>query len=112
MARNHYYKGEIMRVWDYAGLLLIAGCATNITPQATAGSKADGTVTLSYEYGMIEQPVVDWSVANKTAKERCKAWHYRNAEAFGGSQNRCLASDAYGSCGRTQVNVTYQCTDK
>jgi hypothetical protein len=89
----------------------LTACATNITPQATGGSKADGTVTLSYEYGVFEKPVVDWSVAGATAKQRCKAWHYKNAEAFGGAQTRCLAADGYGGCTRTQVNVTYQCTD-
>ena len=93
-------------------LLLLSGCATNVTPQATGGSKADGTVTLSYEYGLFEQPVVDWSTAKVQAKERCKAWHYKNAEAFGGAQTHCLAFNGYGNCVRTQVNVTYQCTDK
>jgi len=101
-----------MRAVLLMSLFLISACATNVTPQATGGSKADGTVTVSYEYGMFEQPVVNWTVANSTAKERCKAWHYENAEAFGGSQNRCLAVDGYGNCARTQVNITYQCTDK
>ncbi len=101
-----------MRVWVLVALLLITGCATNITPQATGGSKADGTITVSYEYGVFEQPVVDWTAANRTAKERCKAWHYRNATAFGGTQNQCLAYNGYGSCVRMRVNITYQCTDK
>ena len=75
-------------------------------------NRAIGTVTVTYEYGLFEKPVVDWATANRTAKERCNAWHYKNAEAFGGSQNRCLAVNGYGDCMRTQVNVTYQCTDK
>ncbi len=93
-------------------LFLLAGCATQKIPQATGGSKADGTINLAYEYGLFEEPVVDWGIATNTAIERCKAWGYKNAESFGGSQNNCLAYNGYGNCVRTQVNVTYQCTDK
>lgn len=92
-------------------ILALYSCATNVTPQPIGGSKADGTVTLSFQYGMFETPVVDWVTASGNAVERCKAWGYKNANAFGGSQNICLAHNGYGNCVRTQVNVTYQCMD-
>ena len=90
--------------------LLLVACATNKVLQATGGSKADGTVTLSYQYGGFEQPIVDWQQAQVNAHSRCQAWGYKNAESFGGSTSTCLAYNAYG-CLREQVNVTYQCTD-
>lgn len=90
--------------------LSLASCATPVTPQAIGGSRSDGTVTLAYEYGLFQNPVVDWPTANASAKARCKAWGYRHAEAFGGSQNHCQAFNGYGNCIQMQVNVTYQCT--
>jgi hypothetical protein len=78
--------------------LVLTGCATTKTFQAIGGSKADATVKLAYQYGLFEQPVVDWSFANIIAKQRCAAWGYKNAEMFGGSQNTCLARNGYGNC--------------
>ena len=91
--------------------MLLCGCATNVTPQPIGGSKSDGTVTVSFEYGMFQKPIVNWETANRSAIERCMAWGYNDAEAFSGAQNTCLAYNGYGNCVRTQVNVTYQCTD-
>jgi hypothetical protein len=91
--------------------LILGGCSVNVTPSPISGSKADGTVTLSYQYGVFQQPVVDWSTAQSQAMTRCKAWGYTNAEQFGGQNNQCLQYNGYGSCVNTQVNVTYQCTN-
>ncbi len=88
--------------------LILGACAKNVTPVATGGSRADGTVVVSYQYGMFEQPVVDYTSAAASAKKRCKAWGYRNAEPFDGSQSSC-AQFAGGDCVQTQVNTTYQC---
>ncbi|MDR3490967.1 MAG: YecR family lipoprotein [Gammaproteobacteria bacterium] len=89
--------------------LALTGCATTKTLQPISGSKADGTVTLAYEYGMFESPTVDWNRANITAKQRCAAWGFNNAQAFGNGQSQCTAYNQYG-CTRQQVNVVYQCT--
>jgi hypothetical protein len=67
-------------------------------------------VKLAYEYGLFEKPIVDWNLAATTAKQRCAAWGYKNAEKFGGSENHCLAHNGYGDFTDMQVNVTYQCT--
>lgn len=90
--------------------LVLSSCATNITPVATGGSKADGTVTVSYAYGMFEKPVINWPAAERSAKARCNAWGYNSAEAFEGTQENCLAYNGYGNCVRNQVNLVYQCT--
>ena len=92
-------------------VFVLNGCATNKVLQPINGSKADGTVKLAYEYGLFEDPVVDWNLAAATAKQRCVAWGYKGANSFGGSQNVCLARNGYGNCIHEQVNVTYQCTN-
>lgn len=90
--------------------LLSCSCATNKQLIPTGGSKADGTVTLSYEYGLFESPSVDMAQGNEAATQRCAAWGYTGAEAFGGYTTHCQAYNAYGNCLRSLVTVTYQCT--
>ena len=97
----------------YAGLLaalfVIAGCSTPKTMVATGGSRADGTVTLSYEHGLFQRPVVDMQQAAVTATEKCRVWGYTDAEAFGGGISHC-ASYTPDGCVRWLVTATYQCT--
>jgi hypothetical protein len=90
--------------------LALTGCATPVTLQAISGSKSDATVKLAYQYGLFEKPIVNWDLAATTAKQRCSAWGYKNAEKFGGSEEHCLSYNGYGDCINMQVNVTYQCT--
>jgi len=97
-------------LWTVVFLTILAGCATVKVPQPINGSRADGTITLAYQMGAFEKPVVDWNLARDTAKIRCIAWGYRNAEAFGGTQTHCTFYDGNGNCMSEQVNVIYQCT--
>ena len=64
-------------------------------PVPVSGSRADGTVTLSYEYGLFEKPVVNWDEAKKTSEKRCQAWDYKTAESFGGIESDCISSNGY-----------------
>jgi hypothetical protein len=52
---------------------LLSGCATKKDLVPTGGSRADGTVNLSYEYGGIEQPQID--IAQGTAAATSAANH-------------------------------------
>jgi len=94
-----------------AGLTLLAlsSCATPMTPMPTGGDRAGGTVDMSFEVGAFQKPVIDWNQARETAKQRCAAWGYSDADAFGGQKTQCIASNAYG-CLRETVTMTYQCT--
>lgn len=89
--------------------LLAAGCTSQKVLQATGGSRADGTVNLSFETGLFENAVIDWEQAGSVARKRCAAWGYTDAEAFGGSTTQCQAYNAYGSCIHAFVTVPYQC---
>ncbi len=90
-------------------LTTLIGCASVKTLQATGGSRADGVVELSYTYGAFEKPQVQWDQGLVTATQRCKAWGYQRAEAFGGTTSECQAYDGYGNCVRWRVIVKYQC---
>ncbi|WP_083303965.1 YecR family lipoprotein [Neisseria sp. HMSC068C04] len=92
-------------------LLGVTACVSpvNITPQPTGGSKADGIVTLSYEYTMFQQPVIDEAKATQTALQRCQSWGYSSAEKFSGARRQCLQFDPTLGCVHHSVSINYQC---
>ncbi len=92
-----------------AALLTLAACATAKTYTATGGSRSDGTVKLSYEVGMFEQPVVDEAQGLSVARQRCATWGYTGAEAFGGTTSQCTYMTSSG-CGTALITKEYQCT--
>ncbi len=101
----------LIAVWMMAGLALVAGCAVQKNWVATGGSKADGTIQLSYQYGAFQKPELDENQGLGLAIERCSAWGYSQAEAFGGTVQNCQSSDSYGSCNSWLVTKEYQCID-
>jgi hypothetical protein len=92
-------------------LLMCFGCAVQKDWVATGGSKADGTVKLSYQYGVFEKFVLDSNQAQKLAVSRCQAWGFTHSEAFGGSISQCQSFDMYGSCTSWLVTAEFQCID-
>ncbi|ODA66232.1 hypothetical protein A7A08_02879 [Methyloligella halotolerans] len=94
-------------------IVILAGgaisCAKNKELVATGGSRADGTVDLSYEYAALEKPVVNEAQGLITAQQKCAAWGYSGAEAFGGRKEECQYANEYG-CMKYFVTVKYQCT--
>ncbi|MGM8850657.1 YecR family lipoprotein [Salinicola halophyticus] len=93
----------------FAGFLL-AGCAVHKTMVPTGGSKADGTIDLSYDVSMFETPEVNAQQGLNAAAKRCQAWGYSDAEPFGGATSQCVAMGGYG-CNTTRYTMTYQCLD-
>jgi hypothetical protein len=91
------------------GLLMISGCATKKDFYATGGSRADGTVDLSYDFTQFEQPVVSMDQAKTLAMQKCRVWGYEDAEAFGGQTQNCYTRNGFGECINTQVIVKFQC---
>lgn len=88
--------------------LVLYGCAVQKEYVATGGSRADGTIELSYEYGRFQAPRVNEQQGVTLAKRRCKAWGYSDAEPFGGKKQTCSFSDANG-CAQWFVTAQYQC---
>ncbi len=103
---------KVFSVLCAGALVFLSGCAVQKELVPTGGNRAGGTVTLSYDYGLFQKPVIDPAQAEAAATQSCAAWGYSGAQPFGGSMARCEASDGAGDCIRTQVNVTYQCTGK
>ncbi|KID56861.1 hypothetical protein JF50_13265 [Pseudoalteromonas luteoviolacea] len=90
--------------------LFATGCmSTQKDWSATGGSKSDGTVKLSYQYGLFESPTVNEEQAIRLASKRCQAWGYSSAEAFGGITKNCNSPSANG-CNSWLVTKEYQCT--
>lgn len=89
--------------------LLLQGCATQKTLIPTGGSRADGTIKLSYEYNRFEKPQIDLAQGEIIAKQRCSLWGYTGAEVFGGVISNCINSSNSG-CNRWIASIEYQCT--
>lgn len=56
--------------------ILLGGCSTTKDWSATGGSKADGVIRLSYEFGQFELPQVSEEQAILLAARRCAVWGY------------------------------------
>lgn len=91
------------------GALALSGCSVKRELTATGGSRADGTVTLSYEIGDMQKAVLSQERGLATAQARCRAWGYSGAQKFGGESRQCQVPSSYG-CIQWLVSVTYQCT--
>jgi len=104
--REHLYSAITIIVF----VLLFAASAVQKDLQISDGSKADGTLTLVYEYGAFEKPEVNWESAKLRAIEKCRSWGYSNAEFFDVGTRTCLSYDMYGSCNTWRVTYKCQCT--
>ena len=91
-------------------VLLMQGCAVQKQLVPTGGSRADGTIKLSYEYELFEVPQIDPQQGIMIAQQRCSAWGYKNAEPFGGARQNCIRPTNNG-CVRWLVSIDYQCTE-
>lgn len=89
--------------------LILVGCATAQKQWVpTGGSRADGTVRLSYETHAYERAVTDDAQGVQMARQRCRSWGYEDAEPFGGTTRQCQEQTTYG-CSRMLVTAEYQC---
>jgi YecR-like lipoprotein len=101
--------GFVFRLLAVCVCIALTNCAAQKIPEATGGSRADGTVKLSYEVNRFEKPIVQWDGAEQTAIDKCRNWGYQNAEKFGGTESRC-EGNGYSGCETSEVTMTYQCT--
>lgn len=86
----------------------LVGCATPKQWTATGGSRSDGVVKLSYEYGLFQRPEADEQQGLEIAISRCSAWGYTSAQAFGGQTRKCNNISS-GNCNSWLVTREYQC---
>lgn len=93
-----------------AAAMVLAGCSTVSQWTATGGSRADGVVRLSYDLGPFQKSGVNEAQAIELATQRCRAWGFTGAEAFGGEVRQCTHPGQFGSCDAYHVMKDYQCT--
>jgi len=98
------------RVALACALAVLGGCATVSQMQATGGSRSDGIVKLSFEYGMFDKLHLDEASALQTARQRCAVWGYTDADPFGGITRQCQAYSGTLGCTHWFVTKEYQCT--
>lgn len=91
-------------------LITISGCTIHKEWVATDGSKADGTVTLVYEYPSTFTPETKHYQAEKLAREKCQDWGYKDAKAFGGGDRICVTRSFTRLCETYRVTMRMQCT--
>ena len=89
-------------------VFVLGGCATPMNYAATDGSRSDGTIKLSYQFGGFQKPVLDAQQGIELAKSKCAAWGYTGAEPFGGEVRTCTAYNQHG-CVQLLVTAEYQC---
>jgi hypothetical protein len=90
--------------------LCVSSCATDNELKTSGMSPADGIVQLSIQYELSDRPVIDSDTAQNTARERCSAWGYSDAQRFEPGQQQCLTQDIFGHCKSYNLNLTYHCT--
>lgn len=90
-------------------LALTSGCTVNKVLVPTGGSRADGTVEMSYEVGEFEDVVVDLAQGAEAARQRCVAWGYSDAQAFGAQKRVCQIPGGFSGCAKFLVTIEYQC---
>lgn len=94
---------------SFLAIAILSGCSVQKEMYPVGGSKADGTITMAYEYTPMQSPKVDLEQAAQSASKKCQIWGYDAAEAFGGKLTRCSSPSALGGCERTEVSIQYQC---
>ena len=107
------YKNPIIKtiyIINFSFIILLTGCAVHENLVPTSGNRAAGTVTMSFEYGLFQKPIINPAQGEAEAQQRCGAWGYSGAEPFGGAMQTCEAFNGYGECIRRRVDIKYQCT--
>lgn len=92
-------------------IIVLDSCEVQKYLAISDGSKSDGTLTMVYEHGVYEKPVVHWEEAKQSAAEKCQSWGYGGAEFFDVGEKECISRDANGNCLRFRVTYKCQCTD-
>ena len=81
-----HYQKSLIKVF-FSLLILISstffqGCGFYTSLYTSGGSRADGTITMTVDYGALLSPKIDWAAAKKKAVERCRYWGYSGGYFF------------------------------
>ena len=104
---------NLYKIFLIISTLLLSSCAVIQYPEPLTGSKADGIITIAFEYPAVINPdnwTEEWAKADGKAQERCIYWGYSNVYKFDLTYRECIAKNLYG-CTRWREFVDYQCVD-
>lgn len=87
--------------------LVLSGCTVSEL-SSTGGSRADGTIVMSVEYGEFDHLDINKEKALASATRRCQSWGYNAAQPFDAGLSQCSVSSGFG-CSRYIYSLTYQC---
>jgi len=90
----------------------LVSCKVQVYPSIIDGSKADGTLTISYEVIAYTKPIVHWEEVIQSSRSKCQLWGYKDVEFFGGGTSKCNNIDLNGNCCRWLVTYKCQCTNQ
>ena len=109
---NQGVNMNIYKIFLIISTLILSNCAFKY-PEPLTGSKADGIITVAYEYPASANPdnwTEEWAKADRNAQERCIYWGYSNVYKFDLIYHECIERNLYG-CVRWRELVDYQCID-
>jgi len=88
----------------------LVGCAAQQSWYAVGGSRADGTVRLAFTASEFANANPNPAQGVALATQRCRAWGYNAAEAFGGVVRQCNGTQGmFSGCGEYVYYAEYQC---
>lgn len=100
---------KIITLGALGAMVTLVACTTVSQMEATGGSRSDGVVEMSFDYGAFQKLNIDKDASQAKATAACQAWGYQAAEPFGGALEQCTSMSGYG-CMQHHVTVKYQCT--
>ena len=110
---NQGVKMNLYKIFLIISTLLLSSCAVIQYPEPLTGSKADGIITVGYEYPAAYNPnnwQEEWEKADESANLRCKDWGYHRAVKFDLTYRKCIERNLYG-CVRWREFIDYQCIE-
>lgn len=90
--------------------LLLSACVAPSPMQVSGGDQKNGTVTLSYDYSLMQSPKADWQQGLQAAATKCQEWGYTSAIPSGGPSQTCKTKTEGGDCVTWTLSGQFQCT--
>ncbi|MGG5965176.1 YecR family lipoprotein [Salmonella enterica] len=96
-------------LFAFSAPFILSGCAVSEL-SSTGGSRADGTIVMSVEYGGFDYLDINQDKALNSAIRRCQSWGYRTAQPFDAGFSKCSDFSGFG-CTRYIYSISYQCIE-
>jgi hypothetical protein len=89
--RNNNERNLLVSIFETLIAFLLKSCTVHKYHSVHDGSRADGTLSMFYEYGFFDKPIIHWDKTLQNTTAKCKNWGYSSAEFFGRGTSHCNA---------------------